>query len=212
MFDSNLTTAYRTAAASAVAVRVLSKAGASTLGIIGCGQQAEFHIKAISAVRNIKRTLVYDINETCTTKLCERLNPVWNLKPSTKGQILNECDIVVTLTPTYEPHIFQGDIPDKDMVICAVGGDSEKKRELHHSILQFTDNFCDSLAQVSHTGTIVDANKSKAYYRLNSLGNLMIGKCVYSNHRRVKIFLSTGVALEDLALGIMLYERVRDKI
>jgi ornithine cyclodeaminase/alanine dehydrogenase-like protein (mu-crystallin family) len=40
-------TAYRTAAATAVAVQALSRADSSVLGIIGCGVQADCHIPAI---------------------------------------------------------------------------------------------------------------------------------------------------------------------
>src|SRR5580698_11190964 len=53
MLDAAAITAIRTAAASAVATRLLSKEEANSLAIIGTGEQAERHIEAITLVRDI---------------------------------------------------------------------------------------------------------------------------------------------------------------
>jgi ornithine cyclodeaminase/alanine dehydrogenase-like protein (mu-crystallin family) len=53
MMDASLLTAVRTAAASGVATRALAREDASALTIIGYGEQAEHHLDAICAVRDI---------------------------------------------------------------------------------------------------------------------------------------------------------------
>lgn len=209
IFDANLTTAIRTAAASAVAVRALSSPDSVYLGIIGCGQQAKFHVEAISAVRNIERVLLYDINEACTADLYHKLLPKIDVSCVDKEVLFRYCDIVVTLTPTREPHIFIEDIPERSMMMCAVGGDSEKKRELHYSLLDRTDNVCDSYDQVSHTGTIVDYKTKTGHdVELKSLGDILISRKYLDENKLIKLFLSTGVALQDLMMAIILWENI----
>src|SRR5258707_11387620 len=52
-FDAAEITAIRTAAASAVATRLLSRENSQVLAILGTGEQAEKHIEAILQVRKI---------------------------------------------------------------------------------------------------------------------------------------------------------------
>jgi alanine dehydrogenase len=204
---ANLLTAYRTAAASAVAVRELSKEDSQTLGVIGCGQQAVFHIPAISAVRDISEVLISDIDEQAVDLLCKDFEcmPIEKALPK---QIFHRADIIATLTPTTKPHIFVSDFPDRDVMICAVGGDSESKMEIDPSVMKIVDHFCDGYEQASHTGTILSAIK-KGFIKkedLKSLGSFMIGQSHFDEQKKVKAFFSTGCAWEDLLTAILLYE------
>ncbi len=54
IMDSGLPTAMRTAAASAVATDALARKDAAVLAILGTGEQAEWHIAAMRAVRPIR--------------------------------------------------------------------------------------------------------------------------------------------------------------
>ena len=199
-------TAYRTAAATAVAVKYLAKKDSKILGIIGCGVQAYSHIPAIEAVCNIREILIYDID---TTKQTDMVNAFKNTYAERKRGIFKYSDIIVTLTPTREPHIFKKDIDlYREQLICAVGGDSDRKIEIHQEILPFVDHFCDSYEQVSHTGMVYAALEEKLITKmhLKSLGSLIIHTSKTDNTKPVKLFLSTGVALEDLALARIVYE------
>lgn len=214
IFKANTSTAYRTAAATAVAVRELAKKDSKTLGIIGCGLQAYYHIPAVEAVRQIDKVFVHDKSEKSEARLLNHFRPYpWSAKTmvkSTKEEILEKCDIIVTLTPTTEPFIFPKDIPDREMLICAVGGDSEHKLEIAPEVLCYVDHVCDSYEQVMHTGTVLQALK-KGYIdkgELISLGDHMVGKMELNDEFKVKLFLSTGVALEDLAMAILIYKHL----
>jgi len=206
------TTAYRTAAATAVAVQELSRMDSEVLGIIGCGVQADFHIPAICAIRPIKKILVNDINEECAERVCTLECEGAQIEKGSKEWVLQESDIVVTLTPTTEPHIFARDVPNREMLICGVGGDSEHKVELEPAILKKVDHYCDSYKQATHTGIVQRAMKQRllGLWDLKSLGDYMIGN-KEAGSDPVKLFLSTGVALEDLAMAILLYKEIRRK-
>jgi alanine dehydrogenase len=210
IFNACTTTAWRTAAASAVGIRELSNKNSKTLGIIGCGQQAYYHIHAIWAVRNIENILVYDINESSMDKIVDKFKP-FKLTKSSKEEIFEKSDVVVTMTPTTKAHMFVDDLPDREMMICAIGGDSEIKTEFEPKTLTVVDHFCDSYEQVSHTGTVHTAIDEGIISQedLKSLGNLMIGKEAMDETKKIKMFLSTGVALEDLAMAILLYKKIK---
>lgn len=207
---ANLLTAYRTAAATAVAVKELANDDAKVLGVIGCGQQAFFHIPAICAVRNIKEILIYDINERSMDLLFSEFRDMPKRR-SIKSVIFRKADIVVTLTPTTKPHIFTKDIPDREMLICAVGGDSENKIEFSPEVLTLVDYFCDSLEQAAHTGIVSNAIERGYISRdnLKSLGSLMTGNSNFDESKKIKMFLSTGVALQDLAIAAQVWEKIK---
>ena len=212
IFDASVPTAWRTAAASAVGIRELSDPDSKVLSIVGCGHQAYYHIPAILAIRdNIEVVLINDINEKNMDMLMSKMRNI-NIEKASKEKILAESDIMVTMTPTTKAHILTKDVPNRDMMICAIGGDSELKMEFEPSILKKVNHFCDSLEQVTHTGTVYNALKDRIITKrsLKSLGNLMIGKEKF-NKKKVKMFFSTGVALEDLAMAILLYNNVRRK-
>ena len=67
----------RTAAASAVAAKHLARAGASSLGVIGCGRQAASHVAALRAqLPSLQRVVVYcrdagSRNAFCSEHDCE---------------------------------------------------------------------------------------------------------------------------------------------
>lgn len=206
------TTAWRTAAASAVGIRALSNNDSEVLGIIGCGKQAYYHIRAINSIRRIKEILIYDINDETMNDIIMRFS-TFNLRKSSKKEIFENADIVVTMTPTKKPHMFVEDIPDRNMMICAVGGDSNIKLEFEPKVLNVVDHFCDSLEQVCHTGMVETALHENLITTndLKSLGKLITGEEELDESRKVKMFLSTGVALEDLAMAILLYERIKHR-
>src|SRR5689334_10512028 len=63
----------RTGAASGVAARHLARQGASTLGVIGCGWQAETQVACIrAAVPGIERVVAYCRTESALRDFCAR--------------------------------------------------------------------------------------------------------------------------------------------
>jgi alanine dehydrogenase len=176
IFPCNKTTAYRTAAATAVAVNVLSHKESKVLGIIGCGQQAYYHIPAITAVRNIETILLFDTNREQALRLSNSFKG--DTRPTSRRAVLSQSDILVTLTPTYRPHLFVKDLRQNPNVsFFAVGGDSDIKNEWHHSVLTQVDHYCDNIDQAMHTGLVSGALKSGKMEEmdLKSLGDLMVG-------------------------------------
>src|SRR4030095_6002428 len=79
LFDALGITAVRTAAASAVATKLLSRENSSTLAIIGSGEQAKRHIEAMLLIRNIKQINLWSRNENNAKHLVNELSAEYNI-------------------------------------------------------------------------------------------------------------------------------------
>ncbi|HSX21997.1 MAG TPA: hypothetical protein VLE97_04385, partial [Gaiellaceae bacterium] len=63
----------RTGSARAVAAKYLARSGATTLGVIGCGWQADTQVECIrAALPNIERVIAYCRTEESLRAFCER--------------------------------------------------------------------------------------------------------------------------------------------
>ena len=122
----------RTGAASGVAAKHLAKAGASTLGVIGCGWQAETQVECIrAAVPSIERVLAYCRTEESLRAFCE----AHGAEPAESSQHAAACDVVVTVTGSPDP-VLRGDWLEPGALVCAVGANDGKRRELDNAVLQ----------------------------------------------------------------------------
>jgi ornithine cyclodeaminase/alanine dehydrogenase-like protein (mu-crystallin family) len=69
ILDSIEITCLRTAAASAVAAKYLSRDDARVLTIIGCGAQALPHVRALDAIRPLQHVFLHDLDGERADKL-----------------------------------------------------------------------------------------------------------------------------------------------
>ena len=122
----------RTGAASGVAAKHLAKAGASTLGVIGCGWQAETQVACIrAAVPSIERVVAYCRTADSLRAFCE----AHGAEPAESSQDAAGCDVVVTVTGSPDP-VLRGDWLEPGALVCAVGANDGKRRELDNVVLQ----------------------------------------------------------------------------
>ncbi|HEV2363740.1 MAG TPA: ornithine cyclodeaminase family protein [Caulobacteraceae bacterium] len=104
--DAREVTAIRTAAASAVATDALARADASRLGILGYGEQATTHARAISKVRRLERIGVWGRSAERAADFCRRMQAELGLPfaPYADAQSLAAAsDILCTVTLASEP-------------------------------------------------------------------------------------------------------------
>ena len=95
----------RTGAASAVAAKHLAHENATSLGVIGCGTQAETQVRCIrAAVPAIERVVVYCRTERNLLPFCKRVGA----DPAESNREAAEQDVVVTITTSRDP-VLRGD-------------------------------------------------------------------------------------------------------
>lgn len=215
LMDGTYITAVRTGAAGAVAAKYLARENATTMGVIGAGEQAITQIAAITKVRKIKEVAVFDLNE----KVVDRLTKVLakekiKIKRAAKIEEAVKKDILVTTTPVRKP-IIKREWVLPGTHINAIGADAAGKEELDPQILKDAKVFIDDWAQASHSGEInVPFSKGiitqKDIY--GSLGEVVCGKLKgRKNDKEITVFDSTGLGVQDLYTANLVYNKAKNK-
>ena len=137
LLDSIEITTLRTAAASALAARLLALPDASTLLICGCGNQGRAHLRAMLQVRRLRRVLAHDRSPAQLASFIarnERRNRVRNRTGRQHRGVISLLRIGVTCTPARAVVVTAADVRSGQF-IAAVGADSEGKQELDPAML-----------------------------------------------------------------------------
>jgi ornithine cyclodeaminase/alanine dehydrogenase-like protein (mu-crystallin family) len=132
VIDADKLGQLRTGAASGVAAKHLARTGATTLGVIGCGWQAESQVECIrAAVPTIERTVAYCRTREKLEQFCTR----FDCDPGESNQDAAACDIVVTVTGSRDP-VLRGEWLRAGAFVCAVGANDGRRRELDNVVLE----------------------------------------------------------------------------
>ncbi len=137
LVDGGQTTAWRTAAASAVATKLLSRENASILTLLGYGEQAYRHVVALAAVRPIKEIRVWGRNIDKAEKFArsQRETGLEARAFANAEEAVAGADIVCTVTSAREPVLF-GDWLTPGTHVNAVGASVPSCRELDDGCLR----------------------------------------------------------------------------
>jgi len=217
--DAEEITAIRTAAASALATRLLSKEEASVLAIIGSGVQAKRHIEAILLVRKIKQIRLWSRNENNAIELAEKTASTFGI-PVTVQQNAQDAvagaDIICTVTSASQP-VVMGKWISAGTHINVVGSCTPAARELDSNAIikasLFTDNY-ESL--FNEAGDFIIPQKEGAINSNHVKGDLSEVLTGTKNGRttsdEITVFKSLGIAAEDIFSAWHIYEKVNPKM
>jgi ornithine cyclodeaminase/alanine dehydrogenase-like protein (mu-crystallin family) len=142
VIDADKLGQLRTGAASAVAAKYLARSSATSLGVIGCGWQAESQVACIrAALPGIERVVAYCRTESKLREFCEHNDT----EPGESHRDPAQCDIVVTVTGSPDP-VLRGEWLRPGALVCAVGANDGRRRELDNVVLERAAFVCcDSL-------------------------------------------------------------------
>ena len=212
IMDATDITAYRTGASAVIASKYLARSDSHTLGIIGAGHQAYTQILAHRQLFDIKLVKIFDLSRAAVEKLISYF-PQYHLKECSLEETA-ASDIVCTLTPAREPYLKRKWIV-AGTHINAVGADAEGKEELEPSILKEAIVVVDDIKQASAAGEInVPAAKGLFTIRevYGTLGEIIAGKRHgRGDDNQITVFDSTGVAIEDIAVARLVYEKAHQE-
>jgi len=203
-------TAHRTGAAAAIASKYLARKDSHTLGIIGAGQQAYTQLLAHAELFNLKLIRIYDIFEAATTKFISSF-PQYQIQVCSPEEVLTS-DIVCTVTPAREP-VVKREWVMPGVHINAIGADAKGKEELAPAILKEAVIVVDEIKQASSGGEInvpLSEGLLKTEDIYATLSEIITGaKIGRKDHKQITVFDSTGVAIEDIAVAKLIYEKAR---
>jgi alanine dehydrogenase len=210
IMDATNITAYRTGAAAAIASKYLARPDSKSLGIIGAGTQAHTQIIAHAEFFDLDSINTYDISSDSVEKLSADL-PDLPIKACPIEEAV-ASDIVCTLTPSHNP-IIMNEWVSAGTHINAIGADAAGKEELDPQILKRAIVVVDDIKQ-STSGGEVNVPIQKGIYSIDdihgTLANLVLGKIQGRNDPQdITVFDSTGIAIEDIAVAGLIYEKAR---
>jgi ornithine cyclodeaminase/alanine dehydrogenase-like protein (mu-crystallin family) len=190
----------RTGAASGVAARHLAKSDPRTLGIIGCGWQAESQVACIrAAVPSIARVVAYCRTEAALRAFCERND----CEPGESHRDPAGCDIVVTVTGSPDP-VLRGEWLEPGALVCAVGANDGRRRELDDVVLERASFVCcDSIEDAKLESADLSepiANRVLDWLEVHELHEVVAGDV--SGRQAdddIVVFKSNGLAAWDIA-------------
>lgn len=207
MMDASLLTAIRTAAASAVATRALARADATSLTIVGYGEQGEHHLDAMMAVRDITRLTVTGRNADKAAEFAKRAAQTYpQLQTSHTTDIeaaVKTADIVCTVTSSPLP-IVKGDWIATGAHVNIVGSSIPSMREVDDNMVLrsaiWVDYLPSTLAQAGEIVDMIAAGTFAASALKGEIGALLEGETAgRSSDSEITAYRSLGVAAQDLA-------------
>ena len=207
VIDADKLGQLRTGAASAVAAKYLARTGAVSLGVIGCGWQAESQVACIrAAVPGIERVVAYCRTEASLREFCERQGA----EPGESHRDPAECDIVVTVTGSPDP-VLRGEWLRPGTLVCAVGANDGKRRELDNVVLERASFVCcDSLedARLESADLIEPVEGGTLdWLEVHELQEVVAGETRgRQSDEDIVVFKSNGLAAWDVAVAARVVE------
>jgi alanine dehydrogenase len=215
--DGTHVTDFRTGAAGGVAARYLARPESSRLGLIGAGAQARTQVAAILKVRPIQEVVVYNRHLAHSQAFADEVVAAYGVRARATVdpvEAVQGQDIVVTTTPSTVPVVFR-DWVSPGTHINAIGADAAGKQELDPAILNAARVVVDDWAQASHSGEInvpLARGEITPEQIYGSLGEVVAGrKPGRKSPEEITVFDSTGLIIQDLALGLAVYQRAKER-
>ncbi|MFG1685319.1 ornithine cyclodeaminase family protein [Nonomuraea sp. NPDC049269] len=201
LMDEHHLTDVRTAAAGAVATRLLARPDAATVAVLGTGAQARLQVLAARAVRPIEHVVVWgrrpDAARALRAALLAAGPPLTVSVADHPSDAVRRADVIVTATGSRRP-ILEGAWLRPGQHVTAVGADDDTKAELDPACFHRAD----VLAVDSRESTPLHAGDLRASGRAPDveLGDLLLGRHPgRTSTSQITVAKLVGLGIQDLA-------------
>jgi ornithine cyclodeaminase len=218
--EASAVTALRTAAASALATDALARSDSRVLALLGYGEQAATHLRAISQVRDIAQVRVWGRSRARADAFVAHQRA----DAQTHGATLRACDdvesavagadIVCCLTAASEPILF-GHQLEAGMHLNLVGSGRAGPVEVDTAVVQRARLFADHRESVLRQGAEFLRAKQDGLvddaHVLGEIGDVLAGRLAGRRHATdITAYKSLGSIVQDLAAARFLVRRARE--
>lgn len=205
IIDGEELTLRRTAAASALASRYLSRHDAQSMLMVGTGTLAPHMVRAHATVRPLKQILIWGRSPEKAAALAaslanefDHVEAVQDLAAAAAG-----ADIMSCATLAAEP-LLRGRWLRPGQHVDLVGAFTPEMRETDGEVLQrarvFVDTYAGALSEAGDVLRAIDEGRLAAGDLQGDLAELAAGtRPARRSPREITLFKSVGTALEDLA-------------
>ncbi|CAN7539529.1 ornithine cyclodeaminase family protein [Arthrobacter sp. LjRoot14] len=218
ILDGKVPTRVRTAAASAVATKLLARPGSTTLGLVGAGALAVAHVEAMLSVLPIEHVVVWSRSADTVAAFCAEISHhgLNITRAASVREVVEAADVLCTLTPAVEP-LVKGEWFTPGLHVNAVGSRPRADhREIDSAGMVRARVFVDSLAtaRAKSGGLIIPVAEGVMGFEdvEAELGDVAAGtRPGRVSAEDVTLFNSVGIGLQDLAIGRLLYDAALSK-
>ena len=179
--DNGYLTDLRTAAAGALALRLLAPERPLVAAVIGPGIQARLQLRLMRGVRAFSEVRVWSPKESSRARYAEEMTDVLGvdvLPLSSVEDAVDGADLVVTATPSRDP-LVSADMLRTGATVIALGSDGPDKRELTAGVLSAADkvvtDLTDQCARLGELHHAIEAGAMSAEDVHAELGQVLIG-------------------------------------
>jgi alanine dehydrogenase len=218
LLDGRYITEARTAAVSAVSVKLLAREDAATLAIIGSGVQARSHLQALAHVRPLRDVRVWSPIPAHREAFAREMRAV-TAAPisavSSAREAVALADLVALVSSAREPVVSSGWISD-GAHICAVGACRPDQREMDTALVRrarlYVDSRTGALAEAGDIVLPVNEGVLDEHHIVGELGEVAAGAIRgRTAPSEVTIFKSLGMAVEDVAAAHLAVARAKER-
>jgi ornithine cyclodeaminase/alanine dehydrogenase-like protein (mu-crystallin family) len=207
ILDSIEVTLKRTAAASALAAKVLALPESATLLVCGCGAQGRAHVAALKDVLPLARILFWDRIPASAEALAREQGG--EVVDGLRNAALS-ADVIACCTSSKKPFLH-ADMVKPGTFVAAVGADHPEKNEIAPELMVVAAVVADSLRQCAAMGDLHHAIAAGVMAEADVRGELadvLTGAAPGRSLRdEIVVFDSTGTGLLDVAATAAIYER-----
>jgi ornithine cyclodeaminase len=214
LLDAAEITAIRTAAASGLATRLLARADAGDLALLGAGEQARSHLEAMLSVRPLRRIRIWARGRDKARLFAEvqgARHQVTIETTATVREAIAGADIICTTTKAREP-IVLGDWLAPGVHLNLVGSSIAAAAEIDTPAVVKARFFVDCRNSTVNEGgeylTALKAGAIQPSHILAEIGEVADGsKQGRSSPSDITLYKSLGIASQDLASAHYIFEK-----
>jgi len=207
----------RTGAATGVAAKYLARPDATGATIFGTGWQAEAQAEAILAVRpEIRNVFVYSRDRLHREEFCREMTRRCNIHfaaATSAEEATRETEIIVCATSATEPFL-KGEWLSPGDFVAAVGANRLSAQEIDENVVANADIIAvdDPVQAQTEAAELIFAHERRrlAWERVTPLSAIVAGQASgRENPAQVTLFKSLGIAIEDVAVAALVYEKAK---
>ena len=209
-FDGHALTVWRTAAASALASRFLSRTDASRLLVVGAGSLPPYLVRAHAGVRPIRDIAIWNRTVARAESLAAQLRAEgFNAEAVTDLEAAARTADIITCATLSTAPLIKGSWLKEGAHLDLVGGFTPLMREADDAAIARARVYVDTSAAIAEAGDIAGPVARGALRAENICGDLA-GLCSGRTPGRatpaeITLFKSAGTAIEDLAAAVLLW-------
>ena len=202
LIEGGALTAVRTAATSALATRTLARPDAAVLTVLGAGEQARNHVRAIRAVRPIERVIIWARDGERARRFVDSLDGPAEAAGDPRAAV-EAADVICTTTSATDPVLMGAWIRPGahiNLVGSAIIAAAEADAECVARARYYVDYRPAALAEAGELKRAIDQGRVSEGHIVGEIGEVLLGRAPgRGSPDEITLYKSLGIAAQDLA-------------